>query len=269
MHTDIDTANLIQTLTAAGLGPVQAGKTVNLILPAGYTAHSLDAAIEKLLPAPSRKTGTTTLLDLDSFITYANDQKGEKTGYLLADPDKCAIVAIFNGDKADTGWKDHKAQFVAEKTPEFMRWMSLNGKQFTQTEFAEFIEDNLADIPGSEGELLLKVATTIAASSGINFSSAKRLQDGQTQLVYNETINATAGADGSLKIPQTFNLGLRIFKNGAGYKLVARLKYRLNSGNVKFWYELDRPERALEDAFSGSIATLREKTKYTVLLGRA
>ncbi len=268
MNTDIDTANLIQTLTAAGLQPVQVGKTFNLLLPEGYTAHSLDASIEKLLPAPSRKTGTTTLLDLDSLIQYANDQGGEKTGYILADPDKCAIVAVFNSDKKDSGWKDHRAQFVAEKTPEFLRWMAMNAKKFTQTEFAEFIEDNLADIPGTEGELLLKVATTIAATTGINFSSAKRLQDGQVQLVYNETVNTTAGADGSLKIPQTFNLGLRIFKNGAGYKLVARLKYRLHGGSINFWYELDRPERALEDAFSGSIATLREKTKYTVLLGR-
>ena len=37
-------------------------------------------------------------------------------------------------------------------------------------------------------------------------------------------IDAKAGADGALKIPQAFNLGLRIFKNGEGYKLTARLK---------------------------------------------
>ena len=40
---------------------------------------------------------------------------------------------------------------------------------------------------------------------------------GQSQLTYNEVIDAKAGSDGALKIPQTFNIGVRIFKNGEGY----------------------------------------------------
>jgi hypothetical protein len=55
---------------------------------------------------------------------------------------------------------------------------------------------------------------------------------------------------------------------GGAYKLKARLKYRLNGGSVKFWYELDRPERAIEDAFAGYVATLRDKSGYQVLLGQ-
>ena len=126
---------------------------------------------------------------------------------------------------------------------------------------------------------LLTVATTMQAKSDINFSSAKRLQDGQTQLVYNEVINATAGATGELKIPKTFALGLRLFKNGTGYKLVARLKYRLHSGAVKFHYELERHENAIDDAFSDYIKQVREAKVgdaadgellgYTVLIGKA
>ena len=136
-----------------------------------------------------------------------------------------------------------------------------------QTEFAEFLEDNFADLAGADAQTLLNVATTIQATTGINFASARRLQDGQTQLTYNEVVDAKAGADGALKIPQTFALGLRIFKNGDAYKLTARLKYRLHGGSVKFWYELDRPERAIEDAFTGYVATVREKSGYRVLIG--
>ena len=84
-----------------------------------------------------------------------------------------------------------------------------------------------------------------------------------------QTFNATAGASGALTIPKEFALGLRIFKNGEGYKLRARLKYRLAGGGVKFWYELDRPERAIEDAFAGSIEKVRTETGYTVLVGKA
>ena len=60
---------------------------------------------------------------------------------------------------------------------------------------------------------------------------------------------------------------MRILKNGGGYILKARLKYRLNAGAVKFWYELDRPEKSVEDAFAGYVAEVREKSGYTVLIG--
>jgi hypothetical protein len=62
-------------------------------------------------------------------------------------------------------------------------------------------------------------------------------------------------------------LGLRIFKNGEGYKLKARLKYRLAGGGVKFWYELDRPERAIENAFAGYIEKVQADSGYRVLIG--
>ena len=145
--------------------------------------------------------------------------------------------------------------------------MGKNKDQFGQTELAEFIEDNMADITAPAATALLEMATTIQAKTDINFSSAKRLQNGQVQLQYTENIDARAGANGAMEIPKEFTLGLRIFKNGAGYKVHARLKYRLHGGAIKFWYELDRVERVIEDAFSGYVATLREQSGYVVLLG--
>ena len=38
----------------------------------------------------------------------------------------------------------------AQFTPEFKRWMARNKQPMNQTEFAEFIEDNFADIDGEE-----------------------------------------------------------------------------------------------------------------------
>ena len=72
-----------------------------------------------------------------------------------------------------------------------------------------------------------------------------------------------------MAIPKEFALGLRVFKNGDGYKLRARLKYRLGGGSIKFWYELDRPERVVEDAFAGYVDQVRENSGYVVLLGAA
>lgn len=264
-----ETAKLVSILTAASLEARTLGKTTHLLLPPNYSAKDVTAEMEKAEPEPFRKKGTVTLLSLPALIQFCKDQAAKATAYIYADPDATSLTAVFNDQKAGEGWRDHRAHYKAEFTPEFKRWLEHSGEKFSQTEFAEFIEDNFADLQGEDAPLLLKVATTIAATTGINFASARRLQDGQTQLTYNEVINATAGENGAMQIPQKFTLGLRIFKNGEGYKLTARLKYRLHAGAINFHYELERPERAIEDAFKGYVDQVAKDTEYTVLLGKA
>lgn len=266
-------AESLMASTAGTIKPFQVGNAHFAVLPPGFQRADITDAVEKAQPLRNRAQGTVHLGDLASLLTYCADQVAQLQGYIYADPDGRTITAVFNDQKSTLapGWRDHRAVFKAEYTPEFTKWLGRNGheRSMGQTEFAEFIEDNFTDLAGADAQTLLAVATTMQATTGINFSSAKRLQDGRTQLVYNETIDAKAGADGALSIPQTFALGLRIFKNGEPYKLTARLKYRLHSGNVKFWYELERPERAIEDAFKGYVETVREKSGYTVLIGKA
>jgi len=242
-----------------------------VMVPPNYSAKDITNLVEQAQPTPNRKRGTVQLKDVASLLAYCKDQAASGTAYLYANPDRRNVIAVFNDHRAAdaAGWRDHRAEFKAEFTPEFAKWQSKNAAQMTQTEFAEFIEDNFADITEPAAQVMLEMATTIQAKTDINFSSAKRLQNGQVQLQYTEVIDARAGANGALEIPKEFSLGLRIFKNGEGYKLKARLKYRLHGGAIKFWYELDRPERAIEAAFEGYVATLREQSGYEVLLGEA
>ncbi len=265
------TAALVASLANAGIEPKTVGGHTHVLVPPNYAVKDITDAIEKAQDTPNRKTGTARVADVPSLLTYCADQASADSAYIYADLDERTITAVFNDHRGTdfAGWRDHRTVFAAVYTPEFEKWVGNDKKPMTQTEFAEFIEDNIGDLQGEEATNLLTVASTIQATTGINFSSAKRLQDGQTQLVYNETINATAGANGELKIPKVFSLGLRIFKNGSGYMLTARLKYRIHSGNVKFWYELERPERIVEDAFAGYVAEVAEKSGYTVLLGHA
>ena len=267
-----DTAHLVAELKAAALAPLEINGSHHLLLPEGYKHTDITKLIEASQPSPKRKGGTVALGSLQSLLDYCEDQASQAGAYVFADPDRRTITAVFNDHRAEAaGWRDHRAQFSAVYTPEFTNWLNNDGsnKAKSQGDFAEFIEDNLADITDPAAQQLLEVATTIQAKTDINFSSAKRLDNGQVQLGYTETIDARAGAGGALSIPKEFQLGLRIFKNGEGYRLRARLKYRLLSGTVKFWYELDRPERAIEDAFAGYVNEVREKSGYRVLIGQA
>jgi uncharacterized protein YfdQ (DUF2303 family) len=240
-----------------------------VILPFGFQHMDITQAVEKALPNPYRKRGNVAVKDVASLLAYLADQAAADSGYVYADPDTRTMVAVLNDQRGTEGWRDHRVSFKAEYTPEFQRWLDNNGsgRAKDQMAFAEFIEDNMADLQEPFAQTLLDVATTIQATTGIEFKSARRLQDGQVQLGYVENVDARAGADGALTIPKEFTLGMRIFKNGEGYKLKARLKYRMNSGTVKFWYELDRPERAVEDAFAGYVNRVREQSGYQVLIG--
>jgi len=271
MNTDIQTAQLIADMAAQGLNAQCIGESNFMIVPDGYKLEEVTEKVRNALAIRYRPKGVARLKDCASFITYAQEQNASEAGYIYADPDSSTITAVFNDFRhvSTPGWQDHRAIFKAEHTEEFARWLSASGKQFGQTEFAEFIEDNFADIDPAAAGLLMTVATTIQAGTNIEFKSARRLDNGQAQLVYNEVIDAKAGFDGQALIPRTFALGLRVYKNGPGYKLNVRLKYRLNGGKVTFTYELDRPRNVIEQAFSDYIEAVKKDSGYQVLIGVA
>lgn len=270
LHLNADTIDRIAEMAHASVSIQTKGGTTHLIVPEQYKHVDITRAIENAQAAPNRKTGTTVLTSIDSFIQYVKDQSMTAFAYIYADPESRTLTAVFNDNKeADMpGWRDHKAIFKADLTREANTWINNSGKNMEQEEFAHFLEANVADIKEPSGETLLSVALTLQAKTEVNFSTSKRLDNGQTVLNYSEAINATAAA-GAIEIPNKFTLGMRIFKNGGGYSINARLRYRLGHGKVKFWYELDRPENAIEDGFADYIKAAQEQSGYTILYGKA
>lgn len=271
LHLDSDAIKRIGDLSVASAAIRQAGRAVLLITPKDFSHTDVTKVIEAANPYPNRKAGTQQLGDLASFNEYVKAQGQAHRTVIYADPETRTLTAIFNEHEdllpnSVAGWRDFRAVYTAELSREFSSWYKNNKQPKEQEEFAVFIEDNIADVVEPAGDTLLKIALTLQAKSDINFSSSKRLDNGQVQLAYTETINATAG-DGSIEIPREFAIGCRLFKNGEGYKVKARLKYRLGGGRVKFWYELDRAENAIEDAFKAYVEKARE-TQFPVLIGK-
>jgi len=264
-----DAIEKIGAMSLAAATVQEVGAASYLVIPEHYKHIDLTGAIERAAATPSRKTGTVHLSDIASFNVFVADQGEPGKVYIYADPDARTLTGVLNdhvhGDE-EAGWRDHRAVFKAELSREFNTWMGMNKKPMEQEDFAIFLEDNIADVVEPSGEALLQVALTLQAKTEVSFSSHKRLDNGQVQFTYNETIDARAGT-GLIEIPREFTIGARLFKNGDGYKVRARLKYRLLSGKVKFWYELDRAENAIEDAFQAYIDQARENG-FTVLIGK-
>ena len=275
LHIDSSVIDKLGALTAAASAVRNVGDASYILVPEGFELKDVTAALEKVQATPNRKAGTVHLGDLDSFLTFVGVQGAASDCYIYADLDTRTLTAVLNdhrhlADHEQPGWRDFRASYKAELSREATIWLTHDKKLKEQEEFAIFLEDNIADVVPGEGlptgDTLLAVALTLQAKTEVNFSSHKRLDNGQTQLAYSETIDARAQG-GAIEIPREFAVGARLFKGGHGYRIKARLKYRLGSGKVKFWYELDRPENAIEEAFSEYVEQARA-SGFTVLMGK-
>lgn len=261
----------ISALTNAAGAVREVQDATLLVLPRDYQHHDITDLVEKAGLTPNRKRGLVQLGSIESFLTYVGAHAHTAHSTIYADPDMRKLVAVLNdhsqGDVNQPGWRDFRAEFTAELSREFHTWWNENKKAMSQEEFAIFLEDNIADIAAPSGDDLLAMALTLQAKTEATFSSAKRLDNGQVQLQYSESIETRVG-QGQIEVPREITLGLRIFKNGDGYKVRARLKYRLGNGNVKFWYEMDRPQDVIEDAFKAYLSKATEANVAPVLLGK-
>jgi uncharacterized protein YfdQ (DUF2303 family) len=261
--------------------PVGSGIAPRLVWP-DKTITNLETA----LPKPLRKRGDATLHTADSFITYVNDHKRPDT-HIVGDADEKSgrFVARLdymerNTENAATpecrqsSWAEHTARLPLQATPEWARWFGICGSELEQRRFAEFLEDNAADVVTSEAEPkaptaldLMQVATTLQVKSDVKFASAVNLQNGQIQLTYEELIDGSWGGATKMAVPQAFFIAVAPFRGGPRYSVKIRLRYRASSGKASFRLEMERPHKVIEAAFNDIKAHIQERTGLPVLVG--
>lgn len=237
------------------------------IIPEAYSLQSLESFLDK----PVRKRSAIVLRDAKSFIRYFKSQQQSGSSiYGALNQKDTQFLAIFDDHLSDKpGWREHSATYKPTHSPEWQIWTNSNKKMMSQREFAQFIEDNLLDIVAPESADILEISRTLEAKKKVSFSSAVRLQNGQTQFSYEEDIDGTA-AKGRLQIPDTFTLGISVFFGCDPYKIDARLRYRIEdngSGKLILWYDLLRPHKVLEAAVMEIWQQIESETKTTIFHG--
>jgi uncharacterized protein YfdQ (DUF2303 family) len=173
------------------------------------------------------------------------------------------VVATFPSDAAPAqpSWCSHRVDLTLKLSQDWQRWMQANKKPMGQEEFAMFIEDNTHNIAKPAGADLFEMARQLYATKSVNFGSSVRLDNGQHQLRYEETITGSAGKKGQFTIPTEFTLGLPPFEGSALHEVTARFRYRIDNGTLKLWYDLLRPEVVVDTAYLSE----REKIAMAML----
>jgi uncharacterized protein YfdQ (DUF2303 family) len=215
--------------------------------------------LESHLPAPLQPRGKADLHDPADFAEYVNRLGHHGTTTVWADPDAGRVVAVFDdhADFEDAGWRSHTATLTLKPDPDWAAWIGRDGRPGDQAWFAEHIEGLAHTVIDPDPATMLELARTFDAKRSVNFRSGVRLDSGDVQLTFEETTKAKAGEKGQLEIPAAFTIRCAPFLGVPQAEISARLRWRINEGELSLGYALLRPDLIRRDVIAALIANLR------------
>lgn len=208
-----------------------------------------------------------SLRDGKSFMKYVEDFRIPTTR-IFAEPKAAAFTAVMDYHNAGAGpeFASHRAEFIMSLDERWRVWAGSDQKSFGQEAFAEFIEDNVLDISRPDGATMIEVARDLVAKSDMNFASKVTPQNGQVQFSYTEQV--TAGVKGgTLDVPESFVIRIPVFFGEVPVEITARLRFRIQSGKLSFFYKLNQPQQKVDEAFRKSVDDIAGGLDTVILLG--
>lgn len=215
---------------------------------------------------PDRKTGTYTVVDVPSFAAYLA-KHGEEHTEVWGSRDSAKIDAVINahaGSEYGAHHEDHNAVLQLRHSDDWKDWANADGQWKSQVEFAEFIEDHRPNFGKPTAAEMLELAQTFRSTNRVEFGSSHRVKSGETSLQYAEVHDAKAGKKGELTIPDEISIAMPVYDQGKPYLLTARLRYRINNGQLLLGFKLNRPKDTLQSAFDDVVTDVQGSTGQDV-----
>lgn len=275
----LDVAALLEAGRRTTVLPVQKTELKNaipfIVLRDEDGAECIESLEALVFENPDHVAADINVADEASFLAYF-DRFQTENSLIYGSIDPAKFIAVLNDNAAgEPRWRDHRVTLTLTHSEEWNTWTGRNGRNKAfegQVDFAEWLEDQLPDIIDPANGKLLELVLAFKVKENITFSQATRLQDGQTQLQYNQILDATAGRGeaGEIRIPGEFTVLIPVFKglDAPKYPVQARFRYRLLGGKLTLWYELIRPHKVVEEAFKAVWNKIATTANRTILLGK-
>jgi len=222
-----------------------------------------------------RKEGVATLTTVGSFVEHVERHKvvGQTVVFVDNGPANPSMLAVYDYHESNAGPAHHgvhRARYQFPFSEEWLAWTDRRLERMSQSSFAEFLEDHLADVLDPEkggqtaedfaGLFGLQLATpnrllamsrdlTVHAKSQVR--QAQNLATGEMVLHFVEEHTDAAGQQ--LRLPGGFVLAIPIFRGGEPYVLPARLRYRKSDGGLSWSIALHQPDARLRHAIDEAV----------------
>lgn len=242
------------------------------------TFKSVKPLIEEFRTAPERRQGTATVDTLASFVDLVNRHKDADSalfGETSWPEPKLTAVIDYDREGVAARNRTHRIVYAFPLTEEFKAWVKMNATPMAQDAFAAFLEEHAAELAAPEdgersayeplfrekfatpSELIslsrhLEVFVSARAKQGI------RLQSGERTVEFSEEHQNAKGE--SVIIPGIFMISLPAFIDGSAVRIPARLRYRIVSGDIKWFYQLYRWDAFLREQMGHDLKDAAEKT---------
>lgn len=240
-----------------------------VLVPKGWTPVAVPGW-EPTTP-PDHVSATVIMEDGESFARYVCDYKspnsqvfGSREG--LNNLVVVAVLDYHGAATSDVQFCKHRVEFTPKLAVPWLRWTQVDRKPFGQAEFAQFLEENIADIQNPSGGDLLKIINALEIDGALVFQKAIRLQDGTVKFSFQ---NEQKAKSGDIEVPSEFQLALQVFEGEPHLRVQARLRYRLSStGELKVWFEMVNAHKAVEVATLLVLERIQKGCGIRPFLGR-
>jgi uncharacterized protein YfdQ (DUF2303 family) len=255
----------------------------------GWAPNHVKQFTEPYRKAPERRRGTAVLTDLVSFISHVK-RFADTDSVVFADksPASPKLTAVLDyhktGAAGDPRFGTHRSVYTFPLSDEWKAWAAQDGVVMSQVDFAAFIEENLADVADPSSALdgakkfsalmscayasasaLLELSRGLTVHVGAKVAQHVNLQTGVGKVTFETKHADESGAP--VSVPGAFLIQIPAFKEGPLYQIPARLRYRVNSGNITWSYDLYRASAVLDHAIQEGCDTVAEGTSLPVLSG--
>lgn len=264
-----------ETIFLGGLGESQQNPVTKVLLvPDGMEAKSVKSFVDEYKTKPDRRKGLINAFDIYSFSAIVNRFKSANSALFkkatIGDTKfEAELKAILNyhpasGVNTDADNNDHRATYGFPLSEELKTWLGKNKVPFNSKEFAEFLEDNIADLVVADvSKFVTEFGDTVPSfaspskimelSRGIDVRvdekvvNAYRVSDGSFAIQY--TVDNKDASGKPLNLPEWFALGIPVFQNGQSYQIPLRLRFRVKDGAVSWHFEMYRKNDIFNAAF--------------------
>ncbi|APX83795.1 hypothetical protein BV511_03050 [Methylorubrum extorquens] len=269
--------------------------------------RNLKSEIDAYRTKPAFREGTAQAGTIDSFIALVNRHASADTAIFVdanwKAPKLLAVVDYHarsgNDDYAEQepvrtnaeAGEDalarncrHRIAYAFPLSEAWQLWVGKDGAWFDQAEFAEFLEDHIHEIAAplatmhAEIEVAERLRTRIASPAeimdlargldvkvGAAVKNRVKLSSGETQFVFEQTHHDSEGRE--LTVPGLFILSVPIFYRDEAVRLPVRLRYRVAGGSIKWSFQMNRPDEAVDATVRDIVEQVTQNTGLPVYDG--